>query len=57
MLRCAAQEEVKLGRLLGAGGAAYVYAAEWEGRHVAVKIPHPSAANLKALSRWGGWAE
>jgi len=45
------QEQVKLGRLLGAGAAACVYAAEWRGQRVAVKLAHPSSADPKAFAR------
>lgn len=48
-----AQEQVKLGRLLGAGAAACVYAAEWRGQQVAVKLAHPSSADPKAFARYG----
>lgn len=45
------QEQVKLGRLLGAGAAACVYAGVWRGQPVAVKLAHPSSADPKSFAR------
>lgn len=43
---------MKLHRLVGVGAAACVYAAEWEGRQVAVKLMHPTQAHAGAFARW-----
>lgn len=45
------QEQVRLGRLLGAGASACVYEAEWRGRQVAVKLAHPSTADPRSFAR------
>lgn len=42
---------MRLGALLGVGGAACVYEAEWEGRRCAVKLLHPSSADARLLAR------
>lgn len=42
---------MQLGRLLGAGAAGSVYAAEWRGLQVAVKLMHPAADDMHAFAR------
>ena len=47
------QEEVKMSRLLGVGSGGSVYAAEWRGQRVAVKLMHPSVVdeNCRTFTR------
>lgn len=40
-----------MSRLLGVGAAGCVYAAEWEGQRVAVKLLHPTSADQKSFTR------
>ena len=40
-----------MNRLLGVGAAGCVYAADWEGQQVAVKLLHPTSADQKSFTR------